>query len=135
MMNKILYYVLSATWGFIMTFIGLLITLILLMLCYKPHKNIYGWYFEIGENWGGVNLGLCTLTSRNPSEHVLTHEFGHSVQSCIFGPMYIFIVAIPSVVRYWYREYLIQVKHRDNLPEYDSIWFEGQATRLGQMYK
>ena len=39
----------------------------------------------------------------------------------------IFIVMIPSAVRYWYREYIYR-KDRERyykLPDYDAIWFEG----------
>ena len=42
-----------------------------------------------------------------------------------------FVICIPSAARYWYREYLWHFnkeKYR-KLPPYDSIWFEGQATK------
>lgn len=41
-----------------------------------------------------------------------------------------FVIAIPSMIRYWYRE-IIWRKDRQKyyqLPKYDAIWFEGQAT-------
>jgi hypothetical protein len=43
------------------------------------------------------------------------------------------IVALPSLIRSRYRVYLTEKKGVDTrtLPPYDSIWFEGQATRLG----
>ena len=106
-LSKTWYYILSFTWGILMTLIGTTVALVLLISKHKPIKNGYGWYFEIGENWGGVNLGMFTITSKNPSLHVLQHEFGHSIQNCILGILYIPLVAIPSAIRYWYREYLI----------------------------
>ena len=47
-----------------------------------------------------------------------------------------FLVSIPSAMRYWYREYLVRKKKKlhSELPPYDSIWFEGWATKLGDKY-
>lgn len=135
-LSKTWFYILSFTWGIPMTLIGALISLVLIILKHKPIKNGYGWYFEIGEDWGGVDFGMFSIVNRNPSQHILQHEFGHSIQNCIFGILFIPIIAIPSMIRYWYREYLVSVKHKDysELPDYDSIWFEGQATMFGKRY-
>lgn len=42
-----------------------------------------------------------------------------------------FLVAIPSCIRYWYRELLVRSgeKKYADLPDYDSVWFEGWATK------
>lgn len=64
----------------------------------------------------------------------IPHEYGHSIQVMIWGPLWLFVVAIPSVIRFWYREWYYKHKYfttRKSLPPYDSIWFEGQATRWG----
>jgi hypothetical protein len=90
---------------------------------------MYGWYIEIGENWGGFNLGPCSLTCANPSKHLKQHEFGHSIQNCIFGPLILFFVVIPSVCRYWYREI-----NNIQYPPYDYAWYEGLATLFGERY-
>lgn len=47
-----------------------------------------------------------------------------------------FVICIPSATRYWYREYLWKTdkaKYK-TLPDYDEIWFEGQATKWGETY-
>jgi hypothetical protein len=44
-----------------------------------------------------------------------------------------FVVSIPSAVRYWHREWLVrsgQKKHSE-LPDYDAVWYEGSATKIG----
>lgn len=101
---KWLYYLLSFTWGLPMTLIGCFASLGLLIARFKPKKNCYGWYFECGHGWGGVNLGPCSIVSKDVFAHTLMHEFGHSIQNCYFGPFTIFIVCIPSVMRYWLRK-------------------------------
>lgn len=137
-MKKVLYWIGQLTWGIVMSLIGLITALIcILFLKGKVHKNGYTIIIEVGGNWGGVNLGCISLcggyTTVCPDEnwfqHTRRHEFGHSLQNLIFGPLFPFIVAIPSAIRYHYQNY----RSKKGLPnkEYDAIWFEGQATRWG----
>jgi hypothetical protein len=41
------------------------------------------------------------------------------------------VISLPSFLRYWYRRIIVKINKNKKLPPYDSIWFEGQATRLG----
>ena len=50
-----------------MTLIGNIIALIMILAGYKPIKNIYGWYFEIGNDWGGIDLGYISIIQKNSS--------------------------------------------------------------------
>lgn len=129
--RKLKFYILSCTWGLPMTFIGALAALILCAAGYKPQKWGYCYYFEVGDNWGGCELGMFFLKSKTDSTYIKNHEHGHAIQNCYFGFLMPFIVCIPSAIRYWYREYLIRVKKAAELCPYDDIWFEGQATQLG----
>lgn len=126
-MNKTKFYILSFTWGIPMTLIGCIVALILRAMGYKPKRYGYCWHFEVGERWGGVNLGIVFITSKNPSTHTKNHEHGHALQNCYWGFLFPFVIAIPSLVRYWYFILTPNKKH----PPYDSIWFEGQATEWG----
>ena len=135
-MSKTMFWVLSWTWGFIMTFIGSLVFVALRITGHKAKRNQYGYYFEIGENWGGAEIGPFAIVNKNPSQSILNHEFGHSLQNCYLGP-YMPFISLASAARYWWREYLIRVKKKkySDLPAYDDIWFEGTATYLGNHYK
>ena len=135
-MNKTLFWILSWTWGVIMTLVGALVFLALRLLGYKPKQNRYGYYIEIGEGWGGAGMGPYCICSKNSSSRTLSHEFGHSIQNCYFGPFQI-LISIASGIRYQYRNYLVRAKGKKHseLPEYDSAWYEGMATRLGEKYK
>lgn len=134
-MSSKLFWFLSWTWGFIMTFIGSLTFLVFKAFGYKPYKNQYGWVIEWGKSWGGLDIGPFTIINNNPSQHLLDHEFGHGLQNCYFGP-FMPLISIASAIRYWYREYLIQIKKMQysELADYDDIWFEGTATYLGKHY-
>lgn len=131
-MKKIVYWFLSLTWGLPMTLIGLIIALALLITGHKPHKFGYTFYFKVGKSWGGLNLGAIFITDSTPSEHTLCHEHGHGLQNCVFGVLFPFLIGIPSVVRYWYREIEYYRKHRIPPTRYDDIWFEGQASFWGE---
>lgn len=131
--NKILFYFLSFTWGLPITLIGCLVASILLITNHKPQKWGYCYYFEIGERWGGLNLGPIFLINKNASNNLKSHECGHGLQNCIFGLLMPFIVCIPSVIRYWYRE-IKRIVGKPCITEYYDIWFEKQASELGSKF-
>lgn len=131
-MAKVLYYILNCTWGIIMVFIGGAAALGLLISGHKPEKCGPCLHFIIGENWGGVSLGLVIITDKHPTPAILRHEFGHTLQNAIFGPLFPFLVAIPSAIRYQIFEY--RWRHNQANPPYDGVWFEGTATKYGTKY-
>lgn len=64
-------------------------------------------------------------------------EHGHALQNTRLGFIMPFAVCIPSALRYWYRRYVRRFKGSEAynaLPDYDAIWFEGQATREGTAF-
>jgi len=139
-MNKTIYWALQVTWGIIMNIAGLFTYLFLITFMknkIKIHKNGYSVIIEVGGNWGGVNLGALSLcgdyskTNGYWFEHTRRHEFGHSIQNIIFGPLHLFIVAIPSFIRYWYQRIEIKKGKYFDGDWYESIWFESQATEWG----
>lgn len=132
-LSLFLFYLLTFTWGLPFTLIGCITALIFILRGYRPQKWGYCYYFELGNNWGGMNLGMFFFCGKNSSPALKSHEHGHAVQNCYLGPLMIPVVALPSLIRSRYRNHLITKKHidRETLPPYDSIWFEGGATRLG----
>lgn len=128
-MRKILFYVLSCTWGIIMTVIGAVAAIILKARGYVPKKHGWCYHFEYGYGWGGVNLGIVMITSIAPSDHTKNHEHGHALQNCIWGPLMPFVIALPSAIRYHRRNK--QQKQGMKLEPYDSVWYEADATKRG----
>lgn len=129
---KILYWILSLTWGAILSIPGLIGLFILWIAGCPIIKNGFSYIVVVGNNWGGLNLGIISFVEKSGNEYFQStrrHEFGHSLQNIIFGPLQLFIVAIPSVIRYWYQT----IRDIKGLPneDYDAIWFEGTATKYG----
>lgn len=127
--NKFLYYLLNLTWGLPLTAVGILCAIPLLIAGYRPKRHGGCFYFNVGEKWGGVNLGLIFITDSLDIPHAKDHEYGHSIQNAILGPFMLVLVAIPSAIRYW----IFQLRKALNKPNplYDSIWFERDATNFG----
>ena len=134
--KTIIFYILSFTWGIIMTLVGGLAALVLICTGHRP--TVYGGClcFEVGSGWGAVSLGLVMVCSKGSSNDTKNHELGHAIQNALLGPLFIIFVAIPSLVRSQYRKWLYTYNRKKyyTLPDYDAIWFEGGATRLGKKY-
>lgn len=130
------FWTLSLTYGLPMTLLGAIIAIYLILTGHKPKRYHCLIYFELGKGWGGFNCGAFFFVNKNASKHLLEHEAGHGIQNINYGLITPFIVMIPSVTRYWYREYLVKHKNvsRGSLPKYEEIWFEKQATELGKKY-
>ena len=126
----ILYWIGELTWGLLMNIIGLITALFMLIIGKTPYRIGHTFMFYFGKGWGGLTLGAVVIVAGDSSLSVLFHEYGHTVQNLIFGPFELFI-GIASAARYWYREIKRKRDPACHLPPYDSIWFEGQATRLG----
>lgn len=130
--SKFIYYLLSFTWGLPMNAIGLLVvSVIVLVTKNKPVK--YGWNYciELDVNFG-LELGIFFIAPKNGPKRTKNHEHGHSIQNIYLGIFSIGVVSIPSATRYWIREW--QRYKGEKLPDYDSIWFEGSATKSGDEF-
>ena len=103
-MKKFIYYLLQWTWGIPMNIIGSIVCLI--ALCCKCPVQKYRNAVEILVPWnfGGVELGMFFVRGKDcPS--VSPHEYGHTIQNLWWGPLFPFVVALPSAARYWIREF------------------------------
>lgn len=120
---------LQRTRGWVMSFVGLVVYGVLRLCGCKP-KDYHGicQYFEIGEHWGGLELGWFFICSKGVSEYTKMHEVGHNIQNAAVGGFRMAFLCLGSAIRYWARR-VFGAK-----TDYDSWWFEGQATSLGTEY-
>ncbi len=76
----------------------------------------------------GLSLGKYILVGKGYNNNIILHELGHTIQSRYWGPLYLLIIGIPSVIRF----YFYNIFHKNNkLFNYENVWFERQATLLG----
>lgn len=102
--KNIMFYILSFTWGVITSVIGILMVLFLIPFGYLPKRFNNRLYTPLKGRWGGFEMGPFFFTDSRPSLHLKQHESGHGIQNIILGPLMLFIVSIPSCIRYWLRE-------------------------------
>lgn len=96
-MKKFLYTLIQWTWGFPQNFIGLLVFLGCKMTkCVsKNYKNAVATKWN--NKYGSVSLGMFMFLNDDTDETLAAHEYGHSIQSLILGPFYLFVIGIPSL--------------------------------------
>lgn len=104
---RILYYALQWTWGILQNILGSLITLFLIR---KPHfwyRNALVTRWNFGGSMGiGMFIFLGKALSgdatvqqiRRTEARILVHEYGHTIQSVILGPLFLFVIGIPSLI-------------------------------------
>lgn len=97
------YWLVSLTWGGLMTWMGAFIALVMLLTGHAPKKLGPNVYFEAGIGWGGMEYGAFFFISKDAGERTRLHEAGHGIQNLVLGPLMPFLVCIPSALRYWMR--------------------------------
>lgn len=112
----------------------------LVVFIYKARK-VYSGYdnvslFEIpsGTKWMAVSLGNSIIYNQTYNSApqlkamILDHEYGHYKQSLIFGPLYLLIIGIPSLLNVLY-----VVSNPSKAEEYYKRWPENWADTLGNV--
>ena len=134
-MKQFLYILCQWTWGLPQNLVGGA-----LYLWYRlhgcPHFRYQG---AFGVVWtrkaGSMSMGsfLFMHPSWDPENRdLLAHEYGHTIQSLFFGPLYLLTVGLPSIV--WAGSPAMRVLRRERKISYDSVYPEKQATSLGRRY-
>ena len=109
-MKILLYRIWQCTWGMLQTFLGFC----LFLLHYKEkHYTFHGAIITEWGNSSSVSLGMFVFitkdpffankfsgeyTSRELSHRLLVHEYGHTIQSMVLGPLFLIVIGIPSAL-------------------------------------
>lgn len=115
--TKALYWILQFTWGGILNIVGALVFLAIngwlrIVGIFQGKRLVKTRMYngailtKFGKRWGGASLGAfifsCAGMDLNADyAETIEHEFGHAIQNAILGPFMIFMVSIPSSIRYW----------------------------------
>ena len=133
-MKILLYCVWQCTFGIVQTILGLFVFLIHRR---ERHYIYHGAIAtECKENFN-ISLGLFIFVGEHntgeKTEHLrktLAHEYGHTIQSLLLGPLYLFVIGIPSWM--WCNiPYFRKLRKEKNISYY-SFYTEKWADRLGE---
>lgn len=135
---RILFYIfLQCTWGILQTAAGFF-----LFLRYGrcPHRFFGGAVHTGWQRRDGISLGLFIFSPQHEeagadnetdlSGRLILHEYGHTFQSLMLGPLYFPIIGIPSALWANCRKYK-ELREKYGVP-YSFCFAEGWADRLGK---
>jgi len=112
-----LLYSLRYIWELAQNILGLIIYLLNTKKITSVRKTNGRLLFE-NQNFG-VSLGnyifwTPSINDRNFNIPInLKHEFGHSIQSQIFGSLYLILIGLPSISRVFYSKIFYSVKKQE----------------------
>lgn len=117
-------YLVSCTWGIIMTIVGFIAAFFCLVLGkkIKIHNGMICIHWE--GNWGDVTLGTVIIMDDNgwESEWTFKHEFGHVIQNVILGPLMPFVIDFPSIIHAALHSKLACCKGKSYYHFYTEAW-------------
>ena len=138
----IFYILIQCTWGILQTLLGFIV---FLMNINNKHYFYNGAIVTVRKAPSSVSLGMFIFVTTNPmkdkrvenripdeelSDRLMVHEYGHTIQSLIFGPLYLIVMGIPSTL--WGFLPSCQ-KKRNGGVSYFSFFTERFANYLGEM--
>lgn len=106
---RILMFIGQWTWGLIQNLLGLIV-----VICLR-NKSLHAFHGAIIVEYqeakfikqlGTFTLGMFIfykLVDNESKQNLLAHEYGHTIQSLIYGPLYLPIVGVFSLL--WARKY------------------------------
>ena len=130
----VLYRLWQWTWGLPQSLLGLILTI---KCCCCPHKEVGGALATLHDgDWGGVSLGMFIFVPDGlPPERearLLSHEYGHTFQSVLLGPLYLLAVGVPSFL--WANLPRNRRARAERHIPYESRYPENWAEALGRKH-
>lgn len=141
-MKKLLYYFCQFTWGIVQSLLGFMMFLLHIK---DKHYTYHGAIITQWKNKSSVSLGAFVFITSTPyfsekyrnkisekelSQRLLVHEYGHTIQSLILGPIYLLIIGIPSTI--WGFLPSLNKKRREKRISYFSFFTEKNANYFGE---
>ena len=141
-MRNILYCLCQCTLGILQTLLGLCVFLFHIK---DRHFFYHGAVVTEWKDRSSVSLGMFVFVTAEPffydklkddytkeqlSERLLVHEYGHTIQSILLGPLYLIIIGIPSTL--WGFLPLCAKMRKERQLSYFSFFTESWANSLGE---
>jgi hypothetical protein len=127
MMDHRLYRFLQCTWGIPQTLIG---AILFLRYINKDHSIYHGSILTKWDRSDGISLGLFIFVPDN--KKMTIHEYGHTIQSLILGPLYLPVVGTISLL--WSSLPIFKRMREEKSIPYSYCFTESWADRLGEKF-
>ena len=141
-MKTVIYRIIQCTWGVLQTLLGFAVFLGNLK---AVHRSYHGAIVTYWDNPSSVSLGMFLFVTQEPyfyeklkdsyqkedlAERLLVHEYGHTIQSLILGPLYLILMGVPSTL--WGFMPSMNKMRREKKVSYFSFFTERWANALGE---
>lgn len=139
------YRLLQWTWGLPQTMLG---AIIYQRYRNRPHTTFHGASVTIWPQRSSLSLGMFLFISEElfPNKQqqkaafregsfarrILVHEYGHTIQSLMFGPLYLLLVGLPSIT--WANLPAFRKYRKENQKSYYAVYPENHADKLGERF-
>ena len=132
-LSRYLFYFIQFSWGLPVNLIGGLVYLALYPFCrHERFRNAFISYLP--KKFGGLSLGLFVFIAadRDPewTRDPRIHEYGHTIQCLLLGPLYWVVIGIPSAV--WCNCFEGYRKRRN--VSYYALYCESWANKWGERW-
>lgn len=140
---KVVYTALQFSWGIVQTLLGFVVFLLNIK---SPHHFFCGCVVTTWKRKSSLSLGEFIFCTDDPfcyypaKKSVFkyeqfysmyeVHEYGHTVQSLIFGPLYLFVVGISSI-SWAMLPCFVKLRYKKSI-SYFAVFPENQANSLGE---
>ena len=125
--KKTAFYLVQLTWGLPQTLVGAVLYLAV------PGKTGERFRCAFVNRWRlsrGLSLGPFIFVPRHCPRRLLVHEYGHTVQALILGPLYLPLIVIPSLV--WAGTPALERRRRRRGMSYYAFYTERWANHLAE---
>lgn len=142
-MKKAIYLIWQWLWGAPQSLLGLAV---FLRWRKQPHFWYHGALVTVWNTRGGMSLGMFVFIpaaayqserpdapppgSRERCLHTLHHEYGHTLQSLLLGPLYLPVIGLPSWL--WCNLPPLRRLRKERAIPYDAAYMECWATGWGE---
>lgn len=137
----IIFIILQWSWGIIQNIVGLILFLInvgckhdyykgTIVTIWKKKEYCMGIGMFIFISGQGPNDSEQKLSLQENFERIKVHEYGHTIQSIILGPLFLPVIGIPSCL--WANMPSMKQYRKKNKISYYSFYTEKWANYLGE---
>lgn len=114
MKNFLLYL-----WQLPQNIIGLIILLFIKGEVKHKFQDISYYFYDPFP--GGISLGNYLILGSTHSQ-TIRHEHGHAIQSRMLGPLYLFVIGLPSIIWAWLYGWIIPSTKNGYYKFYTEKW-------------
>ncbi len=130
---RILFFLIQWTWGLPVNLIGLVVYLIFYGKC--RHERFHNARITyLPWKFGGLSTGLFIFMADGKDPHwtynTRIHEYGHTIQCLLLGPLYWFVIGLPSAV---WCNFFAGYRERHGVSYY-KLYCESWANRWGEKW-